>query len=144
MPRARKTQSGDPAQKIKSVPGQRYGEGVAQQQMQQVMPAPDRVANNVPATTNVRLPNVGAPIRPSDGAVPPAVLDYLSQLSMNTLRQPTSNAKPITNGLSSGPGAGPEVVQSFMRPAPAMRMLQKYAELTNDPTYVRLLQNFNL
>jgi len=45
MPRKRKTLSGDAAQEVKSVPGQRYGEGVAQQQMQQQLGPSDEGGN---------------------------------------------------------------------------------------------------
>ena len=66
MPRGKKTQSGDPAQKVESVTGQRYGEGVAQEQMQKAMPAPNaqrttqsamapRVCRSVPAITTCQI-----------------------------------------------------------------------------------------
>lgn len=44
MPRAKKTASGAPAQKIEAIKGQTYGEGVVQERLQQTMPAPNRVA----------------------------------------------------------------------------------------------------
>lgn len=44
MPRAKKTASGAPAQKIEAIKGQTYGEGVMQERLQQTMPAPNKVA----------------------------------------------------------------------------------------------------
>ena len=69
MPRKRKTLSGDAAQEIKSVPGQRYGEGVAQQQMQQAMPAPQKVAPPVPSRVRAERPSPAVPAQQSSMSV---------------------------------------------------------------------------
>lgn len=59
MPRAKKTLSNQPAQKVEAIKGQTYGEGLVQKQLQQSLPAPNMVAN--------------APTLPSGGAAPPQV-----------------------------------------------------------------------
>ena len=53
MPRAKKTASGAPAQKIEAIKGQTYGEGLVQKQLQQSLPAPNMVANT-PTTSSGR------------------------------------------------------------------------------------------
>ena len=40
MPRARKTQTGATAMSVQQVPGQQYGVGVQQEELQRMMPAP--------------------------------------------------------------------------------------------------------
>ena len=45
MPRAKKTLSNQPAQKVEAIKGQTYGEGLVQKQLQQSLPAPNMAAN---------------------------------------------------------------------------------------------------
>jgi hypothetical protein len=60
MPRAKKTLSNQPAQKVEAIKGQTYGEGLVQKQLQQSLPAPNMVGN--------------APT-PSSGGAAPAQVD---------------------------------------------------------------------
>ena len=56
MPRAKKTASGAPAQKIEAIKGQTYGEGLVQKQLQQSLPAPNMVANAPTASSGGATP----------------------------------------------------------------------------------------
>lgn len=56
MPRAKKTASGAPAQKIEAIKGQTYGEGLVQKQLQQSLPAPNMVANAPTASSGEAAP----------------------------------------------------------------------------------------
>jgi hypothetical protein len=138
MPRAKKTRSGDPAQKVESVAGQRYGEGVAQQQMQQAMPAPNRAAAPMPGS-NVVTAGTQPAAPPRDMA---AVQQMLQQLPTNMMRRPTQNARPVTHGLPTGPGAGPEVLQRFQSRVPALQVYEALARVSDDPLYKDILARF--
>lgn len=136
MPRAKKTQSGDRAQKIESVAGQRYGEGVAQQQMQQAMPAPNRVAT--PPTNALPI----QAIQPRSKPAMQDVAQMLAALPSNTMRRPTTNERPVTHGLPTGPGAGPEVLQPFMNAQPGLRTIEMLAKTSSNPLYQTILDRF--
>lgn len=144
MPRARKTQSGDKAQKIESVAGQRYGEGVEQQAMQRAMPAPNVRAReesmrSVPVAAN--QPGMGVEQTVRAPAVNP--MDFLAALPRNTLNTPTQNTRPVTNGLVQGPGGGPEVLRPFAQAAPSLRAVMRLAERTGDPVFEQILRRFS-
>ena len=143
MPRAKKTRSGDAAQKVESVPGQRYGEGVAQQAMQQAMPAPNRQAGN-PNMQSVPVP-ASQPSAPMEQSVPQLRTnpsEFLAGLPRATLMNPTTNTRPVTNGLRTGPGQGPEALRPFVQSAPALRAVMQLAERTNDPVFHQILRRF--
>jgi hypothetical protein len=140
MPRAKKTRSGDRAQQIKSVAGQRYGEGVAQQEMQRAMPAPNRAASSTPNVPARRMSERPAPRQPQS-------LDQVAQLMQalpkGTMRQPTGNERPVTHGLPSGPGAGPEVLSPYTTRVPGLRAVEMLARVSDNPLYKDILARFN-
>jgi hypothetical protein len=147
MPRRRKTQSGAPAQEIKSVPGQRYGEGVQQAQMQRAMPAPNRVAT-APQPSMVAAQQAASPTQMQEEfaavPVPSAPVDpvaALASIPKNLFGEPDD--RPVTSGLSFGPGR-PASIMGAPRPAqrPTTRMLQMLYDTTNDPMFARLLERF--
>jgi hypothetical protein len=140
MPRKRKTMSGDDAQNIGSVPGRRYGEGVAQQQMQQAMPAPDRS---------------GAPVAPAGAAMPPEAMppqaappvdvqQYLSTHNPALLSGTQLPDQPVTAGLPTGPGPGPEVLGMLKATTPLRRYLEELSAQSGDPTFRRLAERAGL
>jgi hypothetical protein len=144
MPRAKKTRSGDPAQKVESVAGQRYGEGVAQQQMQKAMPAPNVRAGERPMQSVPVAPSI--PSGPMEQTVPqPRVnpADFLAGLPRKTLADPTMNTRPVTNGLRTGPGQGPEALRPFAQAAPALRSAMRLADRTGDPVFQQILRRFS-
>lgn len=141
MPRRRKTQSGADAQRIESVAGQRYGEGVAQQQMQRAMPSPslrDEALPSPPQTAPVPSRNELPAQNP-----PVDVQQYLRSMPKGLLKNgQTTNY--ITDGLPSGPGAGPEVMGSLRSMTPLRRTIEQLYKRTNDPAFRRLLERGNL
>lgn len=143
MPRKKKTLSGDATQAVQSVPGQRYGEGVAQEAMQQAMPAPLRTGE-APAVT----PRPSAvPLRTNRGEVQqPAplesgVAELLNNVPKNVLRQPGSSANVPTAGISVGPGRGPNVGYMGTNMSPYKRTLMTLAMNTNNPVIRQLWES---
>lgn len=142
MPRRRKTQSGADAQRIESVAGQRYGEGVAQQQMQRAMPAPQvRDTNVSQPVTSPAQPTVAQQMAAAPPPRNPAEL--LAQAPRGILRQPTQG-RPITAGLPSGPGPGPEVASRYLAKSPMRRTLEQLYQRTNNPAIQRILNEGRL
>lgn len=136
MPRARKTMSGAPAQKIKSVPGQRYGEGKAQAQMQKAMPAPNNQADMPQSAPQSAPAPQGMPAVPQDPSA------ALRSMPNNLLSAPDN--RPVTSGMSYGTGRGPEAlgVSSRVR-KPSTRLLQLLFDRTGDPVYRKQLERYN-
>lgn len=136
MPRRRKTQSGEPAQRIESVPGQRYGEGKAQADMQRAMPAP---ASRDAAAPVVQSP---PPQNVQQGAIarPPVNPDqYLASLPKGLLRNGDTTG-PNTAGLSTGPGPGPEVLPNMGTSNPLRRTLRALYDATGDERLGRIVR----
>jgi hypothetical protein len=139
MPRkAKTTLSGQPAQPIGAVAGQMYGAGVEQMALQRQMPAPQ----------------VSGPVAPPAGAAPPAAaapevdreaafaqaLSAAKALQGQTgsLRQTTMRPmEPLTAGLTTGPGPGPEALQ-MRTGSPAGDTLRMLSQMTNDPLFAEL------
>lgn len=148
MPRRRRTQSGAPAQKMGSVPGQRYGEGVAQQEMQAQLPAPD---NRVMAA-RPSAPAAGPPVEQQEPAAPMMSLqDIIQRASMagmeggGMLGMPTQRPdEPITAGLSSGPGPGPEALGPALSVSTQGRFLRELSQRTGNPYFARLADRSGL
>ena len=139
MPRKVKTISGDAPQKVASVPGQRYGEGVEQQQMQQKMPAP-KVQDGPPARG--AEPVTAAPTRP--GPTPEMLQAYLAANNPQLLSETQIPDQPVTHGLPTGPGAGPEVLNMGVNTTPIARTLRQISASTGNPKWARLADRANL
>ena len=105
LPRARKTQTGQRPQPVSEIPGQMYGVGPAQQQLQEAMPAPD-VRAPMPSSST-------AP--PAESAQPPLadpmVVARAINLNGGLLAATQRPLEPVTHGLSTGPGGGREALQ---------------------------------
>jgi len=147
MPRTAKrnqTMSGAPAQPISATPGQMYGAGVDQMELQRAMPAPNL------AQGPVAQPVAPAPApAPAQAAAPPPSFDQvLAQaqgmrdqtglLSLPTMRPD----EPVTAGLSRGPGGGPEMLQ-MQRGTPAGDALRRLSNATGDPYFANLAARGN-
>lgn len=141
MPRKRKTMSGEDAQNIGSVPGQRYGEGDDQQAMQRAMPAPDM---QQPVTAAPSAPpvfgNPGGASRVNPD--PMQVQQFLSQTKPNLLGGTMNPDQPITAGLSTGPGPGPEVLAR--NTSPMRRYLERLSADTGNPKWKMLAEKAGL
>lgn len=143
MPRKRKTPSGEVAQTPpKSVPGVRYGEGVQQQAMASAMPAVDRMATP---------PMTGAAPGPPTGAAPPpggAPIDIagamasLGQAPVGGLLASSFPDEPVTAGLPTGPGPGPEAVRPGR--SPLARTLENLYRASGDPVFYNMAKKAGL
>lgn len=133
MPRTRRTQSGQHAQPSTPVSGQRYGERKIQAEMQAVMPLPQ---SNGP-------PMGSAPVAPPMGATPvdpAAARQALHQQAAavpvppgGLLKMPTQRpGEPVTHGLPSGPGGGPEVLGQAVG-TPVGQAMRQLAMETGNP-----------
>lgn len=138
MPRKRQTMSGADAQNIKSVPGQRYGEGKEQQALQQAMPAPDLASPEFSAGPPT-FP--GMPPAAPTAIDPMAVQGFLNQTKPNLLGMTGRPDEPVTAGLASGPGPGPEVMRNT---APIRRYLDQLTADTGNPKWRRLAERAGL
>jgi hypothetical protein len=142
MPRGKKrvTQSGADAQDIASVPGQRYGEGVAQQAMQRAMPAPD-LRGQAPdgRTMQPAVPDGGSPATP-----PPDLATLLGGAPTGLLGGSHRPNQPVTAGLSLGPGPGPEILGSMRATTPLARTLRTLTERTGDRSWSELADRAGL
>jgi len=130
MPRKAKTRTGEPGQAIREIPGQYYGAGVEQQELQAAMPTPAS-----------RQPVSSAPAPAAQPEAAPVDLMAIAkqmQGGPGMLRQPSARPnEPVTAGLSRGPGPGPEVLQMNREP----RFVQTMQDLSNtlgDPYFADL------
>lgn len=139
MPRKRKTISGADAQNIGSVPGQRYGEGIEQQGMQQAMPAPD-LAQGDPGMKPGPTPGpeVAPPARPD----PALMQQFLSSHNPNLLARTQQPNVPLTDGLSTGPGRGPNALS--INRTPLAKFLNTLGDSTGQMKWKRLAQRAGL
>lgn len=140
MPRtAKRTQTGVSAQPSAAIPGQTYGVGPEQQALQEAMPAPDVRAQppSLPASP-------AAPALPAQPPADPMAIARAMQLDGGLLTPGTARpAEPITHGLSTGPGAGPEVLGTRRTNATGdtLRML---TARTGDPQWEQLARRVGI
>ncbi len=142
MPRRRQTRTGADAQNIDSVPGQRYGEGVEQQQLQQTMPAPDGpapVATSAPPGPGGAVPP--SPQQPVDEA---AIQAYLQRNNPALLAGTQLPGEPVTAGLSTGPGAGPDALRLGASTTPIARYMSRLTQDTGNPKWAQLAERAGL
>ena len=140
MPRTRKTQTGERAQEVKSVPGVRYGEGDDQQAMQEAMPVPN-VQTPVPVP-DAAAP-LGNPVVEGQAPVPDQVQAFLAGNNPNMLAQSDRPDELVTEGLSSGPGSNSSAIAN--RPiTPLKRFYENLARDTGDPKYRILAEKVGL
>ena len=134
MPRQRQALSGAPAQAAPPVAGQTYGQGVEQQQLDQALPKPNmQTAAPVSAAPAAAVQQP----QPYDHA---AVLAAAAPLADQTglLQLPTNRpSEPITAGLSTGPGPGPEAL-AMQQGTPAGDLFRRLSQATSDPYFAEL------
>ena len=70
------------------------------------------------------------------------IAQMLAALPSNTMRRPTGNDRPVTHGLPTGPGAGPEVLQPYHQTPPGLRTIELLAKTSNNPLYRTILDRF--
>lgn len=135
MPRSRKTATGAPAQPVEAMTGQQYGRAKVQEALQQAMPVPAPTPVTAP-TTQTSAPTETQPApQPRPRLTPEQAMSVVSGMG-GVLSAPDDNpALPITDGLSTGPGRGPEVFQNQSTFGDTLRRL---AMQTNDPIFMEL------
>lgn len=153
MPRkARQTITGEAAQPLGAVPGQMYGMGVEQQRMQEAMPTPQRRTDGAPPTAPMPEGGAAAPVEASTVQGPSRAEQYQAALQAaqgfrgqaGILTKPTDQpGVPVTNGISVGPGAGPEIL-GMRRGTPTGRRLRELSMLTGDPVFRTLADRARL
>lgn len=131
MPRKHRTQSGADAQKIESVEGQRYGEGIDQQEMQRLLPAPQ---NRQTTASPVAAPTA-PPGQVPAGAPPVDLGALLGQAPIGLLSGTQRPDQPVTAGLDSGPGGGSELLGGMRPTSPMSRTLRLLSQRTGDPIF---------
>lgn len=149
MPRARKTMSGQAGQAARPVTGQQYGKGVEQRQLQQAMPAPKggtpatQIASTAAqaALQQQRQPQQTAPQQqtPDLMALAAQMRDATGILTKGTDRP----NEPVTTGLASGPGAGPEILGTTMR-SPLGDTLRMLSRVSGDAFFSQLADKARL
>ena len=139
MPRKQKTISGDAPQKIESVAGQRYGEGVEQAQMQGAMPAP-QIDQDPAVSTDQAV--VAPPMK--QGPSPEMLQEFLAANNPQLLSGTQLPDEPVTAGLPTGPGAGPEALSLGINTTPIARTLRTISAATGNPKWARLAERANL
>jgi len=136
MPRAKKTPMGAPAQPVGAITGQTYGEGVRQEELQRMMPAPAAPSIQSPTPKPQANNNTGQTNVPQQSQV--SMADVMSRIagSGGLLKQPDQNPTiPVTQGLPVGPGRGPQ-----MNPMnnPLGDTLRRLARETGDNVFIEL------
>lgn len=137
MPRARKTMSGEPAQKVAPITGQTYGDAKQQEMLQETMPAPKVGAAQIAATSG-EAPAPNEPQAPRPPVDIAAAIRGVGGLLSQPDDRPTT---PVTDGLSSGPGRGPE---ALTRNTQMGNTLRRLALQTNDPIFYELASKIGL
>lgn len=133
MPRAKKTNIGAPAQKIEPIKGQTYGDGVRQESLQKAMPAPNMQAMQAPAVATA------APTAPQQPTPRMSEQDMMNKIRSvgGILSAPDDRPDlPITDGLSTGPGRGPEALTQI--PNRTGQFFRQLSVQTGDPIFAEL------
>ena len=155
MPRkAKPTLSGAPGQPVGAVAGQMYGAGEQQMALQRAMPTP-QLAGGPAAQAAQPGPSAEAPPTPAQQQAMAAAapddrfaraMAAAQQLQGTTgaLRQPTMRPnEPITAGLLTGPGPGPEALQ-MRTGSPTGDTMRMLSQMTNDPLFADLARKAGL
>ena len=138
MPRAKKTLSGGQGQAIQATKGQTYGEGVAQKELQQTMPAPQLKQSQAMPNPSMQNSETQPQQRqqPEQPQVP--ITEMLKGMGGSLLAPDDKPNVPITDGLVAGPGRGPEALQ---RPVNKTgNLMRQLALQTGDSIFAQLAQ----
>lgn len=136
MPRrAKQTYGGAPAQAKSPIPGQTYGKGVEQDRLERAMPTPQLRTVPDPSAAPTMAPAQVPAADPYETALA-AAASMRGQTGL--LAQPSARPmEPLTAGLSTGPGPGPEALGANMG-TPAGDLLRRVAAETGMPYFAHL------
>jgi len=137
MPRTRKTESGVPAQSSQTgAPGVRYGEGKDLAAMREAAPIP----NNRAGSPSSPAPQPGLPAE-----APMQVAASSPMPKPGLLTAPTTRPnEPITQGLSRGPGAGPEILGGAPTVSPLGKFLRDLTAQTGRTVFEEMARRSGL
>ncbi len=125
--------------------GGQYGSGVKQERLAREMPAPHQRAA-VPAPASVAQPTaaaaVAAPVAPLERQQPISHEEALAAAASmkgqpGLLAASSRPSEPVTAGLRSGPGPGPEMLANRSG-SPTLNQLIHLSAVTGDPIFERL------
>lgn len=122
--------NGPATQPIQVAPSQQYGQGVAQTQAQQAIPLPNSnvLPSNPQQAVQAQQAAASIPAGPMPGEMP-------------GLQDPSLRPnEPVTHGAPSGPGGGPEVLQSGLPMNSVSSMLSSLAQTSNSADLAVLAQ----
>lgn len=129
---------GMPGQPVQAVSGQTYGEGVRQEALQRAMPAPKQPGIIPPPPT--RAEQSASEAEPETQAIRPRLSfeEAMQQVGGKggILALPDDNPSlPVSDGLATGPGRGPEMLTANSTLGNTLRRL---ANQTGDPIFREL------
>jgi len=117
-------------QPIQVAPSAQYGQGVQQLQSQQAIPLPNN--NALPSTANQAVQQQQAAATVPAGPMPG---------ELGGLQDPSQRPnEPVTHGALSGPGGGPEVLQTGLPMNSVSQMLSSLAQTSNSADLAVLAQ----
>lgn len=146
MPRAKKTMSGAPGQGVQAIQGQTYGEGVAQERLQQAMPAPNvRAPQPAPQQTQTSPAPMNA--GPAQVQRPRMSIEEVQKMVSGlggTLNAPDDRpSAPFTTGLQSGPSPSISLPTSS-RQFKTLETFRQLTVATGDPIFSELASKMGL
>lgn len=126
---------GVPGQAVQAIQGQTYGNAVRQEALQKTMPSPNQQAA-IPTPRPVATQSDQTPPVENQPAAAPDVMSQIAGMG-GILRAADDDPNiPITDGLSTGPGRGP---QALMGGSQMEQMLRRLALQTNDPVFYDIM-----
>ena len=141
MPRSRKTSTGTAAQPVQAITGQQYGRARQQEALQQSMPVPAEQPVTAPPQQAMPQPQSAPVPQPRPRMTPEDAMSFLAGMG-GMLTAPDDNpALPVTDGLRTGPGRGPEALSNQSALGDTLRRLSMQ---TNDPVFMRLAAKVNI
>lgn len=148
MPRAKRTAQGAPGQMVQAIQGQTYGEGKRQEALQRAMPTPNVQAEQQSSAQFSTPVQTGPQNTQSEEVTPVRQRASFQEITSalqgagGLLRAPDDRPTvPVTDGLPTGPGRGPEALQ---RSTQLGNTLRRLAMQTNDPVFSELASKIGL
>jgi hypothetical protein len=146
VPRARKTMAGQTGQAAVPFTGQTYGDAKAQEGLQRAMPAPKVETTQAPTPSPEPVQVDEAVAGPEPAAVPRRMspqeaMQYVAGQG-GLLSAPDDKPNvPVTDGLPTGPGRGPEALRGTSQMG---NLLRRLGMQTGDPTFMQIASKIGL
>jgi len=140
MPRAKKTASGVPGQKVQAITGQEYGKGKQQEALQRTMPAPNQVAVTPPAPTRVQPNPEPTPQAAAPQSRPQMDFGQLTEQLRGAggiLRQPDDRPDVPFNATLNDPSAAARLGLASPKSRTG-QIMRDLSDRTGDPVFADL------